>query len=146
MHGGRLYEVTLLPMMVADAHAVCDGHGGVALDRRVTQGRGTMPGSAVVGYNLMTMLSTAVVCGDYEAAAYFHGTISDQIPVLSRSMAPQQVEAHDVVLERVRGVLAEERFETEVRGARLALTPARRGRREAVAYVARCRGSPRCRP
>jgi DNA-binding NarL/FixJ family response regulator len=92
-----------------------------------------MRDSPVVGYNLVMMLSVAAVCGDDETAAYFHGVVRADFPGLARTMAPQQLETHDNVLQRTRQALGDERFEYEAsRGARVTPLVALD---EAIAYV-----------
>ena len=121
--GLAMYEALLMTMMVTDALSA--GDTVVALRRAaesLSMAR-SKAGSPIAGYNLMTMLRIAASCGDYEAAAYFHGSIREQKAALERVLSPQQVEVREVVLEETRRLLGPERFEAEARrGA--ALTPA----------------------
>jgi DNA-binding CsgD family transcriptional regulator len=131
--GLAMYEALLMTMMVADALSA--GETAVALQRAaesLSLAR-TKAGSLIAGYNLMSMLRIAAACGDYEAAAYFHGAIREQQPALERVLSPQQVEVRAVALEETRTLLGAERFEAEARrGA--ALTPAA-ALEQALAFV-----------
>jgi predicted ATPase/DNA-binding CsgD family transcriptional regulator len=131
--GLAMYEAILLPMMAADAMAAGDTAAALQLAGESLAIARTRAGSPIVGYNLMMMLSVAAACGDNEIAAYFHGAVREQIPALTRVLSPQQVEAHDAVLERTRRALGSERFEAEARRGAL-LTPAD-AIEEALAYV-----------
>ena len=115
-----VYEAALLQIAVTEAVATGDRSEilrWTALSLAVAR---AMPGSVAVGYNLMTMLPTAVACGDYEAAAYFYGTIRDSISALAQTMAPPQRAAYDATLERARRQLSIEVFDENVRrGARV---------------------------
>jgi predicted ATPase/DNA-binding NarL/FixJ family response regulator len=131
--GMTLYEAVLLPMMVGAAVVAHDRESVLRWTAASLALARTMPGSPIVEFNLMLMLTTAAVCGDYDVAAYFHGSIRHRVDALSRSMAPQQVEAHDALLARTRRMLGDDRFEAEAaRGTRLAPHAAIE---EAITYV-----------
>ena len=131
--GLSLYEALLLAMMVADAVADRDARGALRWAAEALEVARSMPGSPVVGYNLMMMLPVAASCGDNDVAARFHGAVRDDIAELSLNMSAQQLEAHDAILARTRAALGPEMFEAQVqRGEQLAPATAVD---EALAYV-----------
>jgi predicted ATPase/DNA-binding CsgD family transcriptional regulator len=131
--GLAMYEAILLPMMVNDALRAGDRTAALQLAVESLSIARSRVGTPIAGYNLMTMLSVAAACGDDAAAAYFYGAVREQIPSLVRVLSPQQVEAHDAVLEKTRRALGAERFEAEAR--RGAALPAAEAVEAALAYV-----------
>ncbi len=133
--GLTLYEGLLLAMMVGDAVADHDARGALVWAAEALEIARALPGSPVVGYNLMTMLSVAATCGDCDVAAYFHGAVRNDIAVLSLNMSATQLESHDAILAQTRATLGPERFDAQVRtGEKLAPATALD---EARAYVQR---------
>ena len=83
--GLGMYEAMLLAMRVGDAVAVGDLRPRVAVGGRIagrSRARARRRNDRRVQPH--AMISVAAACGDYDAAAYFHGAVRDQIPALSR--------------------------------------------------------------
>ena len=113
--GLALYEGLLLAMMAGDAVADRDARGALGWAAEALEVARSMPGSPVVGYTLMMMLSVAATCGDYDVAAYFHGAVRDDIAALSLNMSATQLDSHDAILERTRAALGPEMFDAQMR-------------------------------
>jgi predicted ATPase/DNA-binding NarL/FixJ family response regulator len=129
------YESLLLPMMVGNALADHDVRAALRWAAESLDLARTLPGSPIVGYNLMTMVSVAATCGDDDVAAYLHGAVREDLAVLMLTMAPQQIEAHEAILERSRARLGPQAFDDHAaRGAQLTYAAALD---EAIAYVGR---------
>jgi predicted ATPase/DNA-binding CsgD family transcriptional regulator len=118
--GQGLYEALLLAMLIGETAAADDTEGALRWAKQSLAVARAMPTSPVAGYNLMSMMSLASLLGDHDRAAYFHGTVRDSLPHLTRTMASQQIEAYDRAMERSREALGEPRFEDVAqRGARV---------------------------
>ncbi len=131
--GLTLYEALLLPMIIGDAAAAGDRAAALRWAAESLTMARSMPGTPIVGYNLMSMLRVAAVCDDAEAGAYFHGVVRDDVAALSQTLAPQQVRLYEATIDHLRSTLGADRFEAEAaRGAALAPAAAIE---EALRYV-----------
>ena len=117
--GLRMYEALLLPMMVGDATAAGDVPTALRWAGESLVVARSMVGSAIVGYNRMIMVSLMARCDADATAAYFHGTVRDEIPALSRTMSPKQVAVYEAAVAQTKMRLGDSRFEAEAgHGAR----------------------------
>ena len=91
------------------------------------------PASPIAGYCLVAAGSVAALRGDHEVAAYLHGVVRDTLPALRPSMPPEAVRSHAAVVDQLRSVLGDERFDREA--ARGASTGPVSGVEDALAYV-----------
>jgi predicted ATPase/DNA-binding CsgD family transcriptional regulator len=119
--GLALYEALLLPMTVGQYCATHDIPTTLFWAKESLTKARTMPESPAARYSLVMMVSVAAELGDDERAAFFHGTVRDQMAALSRAMAPHELTAHNRTLERVQCSLGPHHFEAAAkRGAQLA--------------------------
>jgi predicted ATPase/DNA-binding CsgD family transcriptional regulator len=110
-----LYEALLLPMLVVEKLVADDTVGALEQAMESLHLAKSMPGSPIVGYNLLATVSLAARLGDHEMAARLHGAVRDDMPALERTMAPEHIAAHHAVLESTRTALGAERFESYAR-------------------------------
>lgn len=129
----RMYEAILLPILVGKAIADHDERSMLRSAAESLECARRLPRSPLVALNLLVLLSVAATCGDNDVAALFHGAVRNDLAVLKLTMAPQQIEAHDTTLERIRAALGPESFDAHAtRGAILSRAAAID---EAITYV-----------
>ena len=129
-----LYEALLLPSLFAGLAGRDDPAALRYAEESLTSAR-AMPGSPIVGYNLLAASSLTARRGDVDVAARLHGVVLEGLADLERTMAPEHVRARRVLLERARAELGTEQFDAAVRqGTTLTLDE---GLEEALAYVVR---------
>jgi predicted ATPase/DNA-binding NarL/FixJ family response regulator len=119
--GLLMYETLLLPMTAYQHLASRDIDTALTWAKESLTNALNMPESPAAHYSLVTAASIAADLGDDERAAFFYGTVRDEMPTLSRAVVPQELAAYNQMLKRVESSLGPQRFEAAVqRGAHLA--------------------------
>jgi DNA-binding CsgD family transcriptional regulator len=115
-----LYEALLLPMTAFQYLATHDIATTLRWANESLTNARRMPESPAARYSVVMTVSVAAELGDNDRAAFFYGTVREQMPILSRAIVPQELAAYNQTLERVQCALGPQHFEAEAqRGAQL---------------------------